>query len=199
MIEFLHGTLVSREPVSAVIDIHGVGYQVHIPLSTYEALPEIGADVTLLTHLHVREDAMQLYGFLTATERHMFRRLQSISGIGSRMALNILSGVAPDDLRQRVRAGDVAALIRIPGIGRKTAERIVVELRDSFSREFTGEGLADSESRGAREEALMALQALGYARNAAEKALSAVQRVGESGTQQPSELIKKALQELNSR
>lgn len=129
----------------------------------------------------------------------MFRRLQGISGIGARMALNILSGVAPDELRRRVTTGDVVALTRIPGIGRKTAERIIVELRDSFAREGGGEESAAGKVSSARDEALMALQALGYPRNAAEKALAAVQRMGENTDFPPSELIKKALQQLNSR
>ena len=199
MIESLHGTLLSKEAVFAVIDVGGVGYGVHITLSTFEDLPDVGGDVTLFTHLHVREDAMQLFGFRHAAERRMFRQLQGISGIGARMALNILSGVAPDELRRRVTTGDVAALTRIPGIGRKTAERIVVELRDSFAREGGGAESAADASSSVRDEAMMALQALGYPRNAAEKALAAVQRMGESGDFPASELIKKALQQLNSR
>ena len=199
MIESLHGTLLSKEAVFAVIDVGGVGYGMHITLSTFEDLPDVGGEVTLLTHLHVREDAMQLFGFRHAAERRMFRRLQGISGIGARMALNILSGVAPDELRRRVTTGDIAALTRIPGIGRKTAERIVVELRDSFAREGGTEESAAGTASGARDEAMMALQALGYPRNAAEKALAAVQRMGEGTDFPASELIKKALQQLNSR
>lgn len=200
MIESLHGILLSKEPVFAVIDVHGVGFGVHITLSTYESLPEKGGEVTLLTHMHVREDALQLFGFQHATERRMFRKLQSISGIGARMALNILSGVAPDELRHRVTSGDIAALTRIPGIGRKTAERIVVELRDSFAREGGGEEAAGGGGiTGARDEALLALQALGYPRNTAEKAIAAVQRTGENAGISPSDLIKKALQQLNVR
>ena len=200
MIEFLHGTLASKEAVSAVIDVHGIGYEVHIPLSTYEKLPETGGEVRLLTHLHVREDAMQLFGFATSTERGIFRQLQSISGIGARMALNILSGVTPEDLRQRVVSGDVAALTRIPGIGKKTAERIVVELRDRFSRDSTSEALkSGDETATVREEALMALQALGYARPVAEKTLTTIQRSGEPLPINASALIKLALRELNSR
>ncbi|MDT8324888.1 MAG: Holliday junction branch migration protein RuvA [Bacteroidota bacterium] len=200
MIDFLHGTLVAKEAVAAVINVHGVGYHVHIPLSTFETLPAEGEEVRLRTHLHVREDAMQLFGFATEVERSLFRRLQGISGIGARMALNILSGVSPEALRERVVKGDVAALTRIPGIGKKTAERIVVELRDSFARESTTEALkTGDESAVAREEALMALQALGYARNVAEKAVAAVQRTGEITTGNASQLIKAALRELNSR
>jgi Holliday junction DNA helicase RuvA len=200
MIEFLHGTLVSKEAITAVIDVHGIGYEVHIPLSTFEKLPERGGDVQLLTHLHVREDAMQLFGFATATERGIFRQLQGISGIGARMALNILSGATPDELRQRVVSGNIAALTRIPGIGKKTAERIVVELRDRFSRESTAEALkSGDETATVREEALMALQALGYARPLAEKTLTALQRSADPVPTNASALIKMALRELNSR
>ena len=200
MIEYLQGTLAHKEPVTAVIDVQGVGYELHIPLSTYETLPETGQQLRLLTHLHVREDAMQLYGFATAGERALFRRLQGISGIGARMALNILSGVAPDALRRHVASGDVAALTRIPGIGRKTAERIVVELRDSFARENTEEALKSGDSAvSAREEALMALQALGYARPQAEKAVAALLTAPGDAPPTAAELIKLALQKLNSR
>ncbi|MCB2205893.1 Holliday junction branch migration protein RuvA [bacterium] len=200
MIAFLHGTLAAKEAVSAIIEVAGVGYEVHIPLSTYEKLPATGQEVQLLTHLHVREDAMQLYGFATEMERALFRKLQSISGIGARMALNILSGAAPDALRERVINGDVAALTRIPGIGRKTAERIVVELRDSFMRESSSEALKTGDKTAvAREEALMALQALGYPRATAEKAIAALQRSGENAPESTSELIKLALKQLNSR
>lgn len=170
MIDMLRGVVASKTPVSAVIDVQGVGYLVQMSVHTTERLPSVGESVSLLTHLHVREDAMQLFGFLDEDERRLFRQLQTISGIGARMALGILSGIAAAELRSRVAAGDVAALTRIPGVGRKTAERIVVELRDVMQKEpGTGQG---GGTTTARDEALLALQALGYARAAAEKALS---------------------------
>ena len=196
MIEFLAGRLVSKEPVSAVVDVGGVGYMLHISLATYESLPAPGADLRILTHLHVREDAMQLFGFASAAERELFLRLQTISGIGARTALTILSGINPEELRTRVLAGDVPALTRIPGIGRKTAERIVVELRDSMARmhPVAGEGAGGGVSH--RDEALLALSALGYARNAAEKAVADVLRGNASMA--TGEIVKQALKALNS-
>ncbi|HOJ03377.1 MAG TPA: Holliday junction branch migration protein RuvA [Bacteroidota bacterium] len=196
MIEFLAGRLVSKEPVSAVVDVGGVGYVLHISLATYESLPAPGADLRILTHLHVREDAMQLFGFASAAERELFLRLQTISGIGARTALTILSGINPEELRTRVLAGDVPALTRIPGIGRKTAERIVVELRDSMARMHpaAGEGAGGGVSQ--RDEALLALSALGYARNAAEKAVADVLRGNASMS--TGEIVKQALKALNS-
>ncbi len=177
-----------------------MAFTLSISLQTYDALPAAGERVRLLAHLHVREDAMQLYGFAHAEERQLFRQLQSISGIGARMALNILSGVAPDDLRLRVSTGDVGALTRIPGIGKKTAERIVVELRDTFAKGMDGRERASAGGRlSARDEALMALQALGYSRPSAEKALANAAKLTETeGGSTASELIKAGLKFLNS-
>ncbi len=164
MIEFLRGTLVRKDPTAVVLDVHGVGYGAFVTLSTFERLPELGAEVALVTYLHVREDAMLLYGFIDEAERHMFRELLSITGIGARMAMNILSGSGAEALRALVAAGDVAALTRIPGVGKKTAERIVVELRDRVNRTPTGVSGGMAGVTSMREEALLALQALGYAR-----------------------------------
>lgn len=199
MIEFLEGTLAAKEPVVAVVDVGGVAFAVHISLHTFDALPAVGERVRLLTHLHVREDALQLFGFAEASERHIFRQLQGISGIGARMALNILSGISPDDLRLRVSSADIGALTRIPGIGKKTAERIVVELRDRFAKGLdAGERAAAGGVLSARDEALMALQALGYARPAAEKALSLVVSAAGTTISTSSDLIKAALRQMNS-
>jgi Holliday junction DNA helicase RuvA len=200
MIEYIEGILAAKEAVTAVVDVGGVAFAVHISLHTYDELPHTGERVRLLTYLHVREDAMQLYGFAHPEERRIFRQLQSISGIGARMALNILSGISPDDLRLRVSNGDIGALTRIPGIGKKTAERIVVELRDNFAK-----GLDESERAAAggrlsvRDEAMMALQALGYSRAVAEKAVTGGSSSLPEGTvADASDLIKAALRQLNS-
>jgi holliday junction DNA helicase RuvA len=199
MIEFLEGTLAAKEPVVAVVDVGGVAFAVHISLHTFDELPSVGERVRLLTHLHVREDALQLFGFTEASERHIFRQLQGISGIGARMALNILSGISPDDLRLRVSSADIGALTRIPGIGKKTAERIVVELRDRFAKGLdASERAAAGGALSARDEALMALQALGYARPAAEKALSLVVSAAGTTISTSSDLIKAALRQMNS-
>lgn len=196
MIEYLHGILVAKEPVSVVIDVHGIGYTVSISLATYDTLPAAGQELRLLTHLHVREDAMQLFGFSSAEERALFLQLQTISGIGARTALSILSGISPAELRSRVLSGDVPALTRIPGIGKKTAERIIVELRDTFSRNVSGLSVDGGAAMSLRDEALLALQALGYARQNAEKAVAEVLRSASAAT--PGEVVKQALKLLNA-
>src|SRR5690349_4316379 len=127
MIASLTGTLVEKHPNQAVVDVGGVGYDVTIPVSTFSGLPGTGAEVRLRVHTHVREDALALYGFLTQDEKTLFEKLISVSGIGPKLAVTILSGLAAPDLIHGIRAGDVARLVRIPGIGKKTAERMVLE------------------------------------------------------------------------
>jgi Holliday junction DNA helicase RuvA len=183
MIAQLRGTLADKRPNQVVVDVGGVGYLVHIPLSTFYALGELHAEVALLTHLHVREDAMALYGFLTAHEKHVFEMLISISGVGPVLALKILSGMNLDDLVPAVRAGDLARLTRIPGVGRKTAERIVVELRDKLAAmETPGETQRPVTATGAAADVISALLNLGYERRAAEQAVERARKDGESGT-----------------
>ncbi len=133
MIAQLRGTLADKRPNQVLVDVGGVGYLVHIPLSTFYALGELHSNVTLLIHTQVREDAISLYGFLSAREKHLFELLISASGVGPVLALKILSGMSVDDLVPAVRSGDLARLTRIPGVGRKTAERMVVELRDKLA------------------------------------------------------------------
>jgi len=130
MIGRLRGTLISKQPPSLLIEVGGVGYDVDAPMSTIYDLPATGKEVILLTHYAVKEDGVALYGFLREAERAMFRNLLKVSGIGAKIALAVLSGVSPDELSRLVHAGDVVALTKIPGIGKKTAERMVVELRD---------------------------------------------------------------------
>ena len=132
MIAQLRGTIEDKRPNQVLVDVGGVGYLVHIPLSTFYALGDLHSAVTLLIYTHVREDALSLYGFLSAREKHLFELLISASGVGPVLALKILSGMSVDDLVPAVRAGDLARLTRIPGVGRKTAERMVVELRDKL-------------------------------------------------------------------
>ena len=132
MISALRGTLISKSPTEVIIDVHGVGYGISIPLSTYERLGETNAQTTLLTYLHVREDIMQLYGFFTEEERSLFRLLISVSGIGPKMAQGILSGIPAGDLKNHITSGNIGALTTIPGVGRKLGERLVVELRDKI-------------------------------------------------------------------
>jgi Holliday junction DNA helicase RuvA len=164
MIGRLKGILVYKQPPWLMIDVHGVGYELEAPMSTFYDLPEVGREVVLFTHYAQKEDSVALYGFLRESERRLFRDLQKVSGIGAKIALAVLSGVPVDEFARLVQAGDVTALTRIPGIGKKTAERMVVELRDRAA-DLAGGGVAvigagvpvDPQS-----EALVALQQLGY-------------------------------------
>lgn len=133
MIAVLRGTLAEKHPNQAVVDVGGVGYDVHIPVSTYTSLPEEGGTVTLRIFTHVREDALLLFGFLTADEKTIFEKLISVSGIGPTLAIKVLSGLATPDLVGAIRTGDVARLVRTPGVGKKTAERLVLELKDKLT------------------------------------------------------------------
>jgi Holliday junction DNA helicase RuvA len=196
MIASLGGTLIAKSPTEAVVDVHGVGFSLSIPLSTFEKLGDLRCDVLLHTHLHMREDALQLFGFITEDERSMFRLLLSVTGIGPKMALGILSGVPVAELRKHLASGNLPALTAIPGIGRKLAERLVLELREKMTRVEIGggatAGATDDQTR-VRQEAIMALMSLGFARPAADRALHAALQTPE-GTNAPLEtLIKLAL------
>jgi Holliday junction DNA helicase RuvA len=144
MIAQLRGTLADKRPNQVLVDVGGVGYLVHIPVSTFYALGDLHSNVTLLIHTQVREDAISLYGFLSSREKHLFELLISASGVGPVLALKILSGMSVDDLVPAVRAGDLVRLTRIPGVGRKTAERMVVELRDKLAAMETPEAARQS-------------------------------------------------------
>ncbi len=193
MIGFLRGRLAAKHPPMLVLDVGGVGYELEAPMSTFYDLPAVGEDVTLLTHLLVREDAHVLYGFGTEAERRLFRNLLRISGIGAKMALGILSGISVEGFRRCVRAEDTATLVKVPGIGKKTAERLIVEMRDRLDKEQPGAaaGRVDAGASGsARDEAFDALVALGYKPAEATRLLKSVSR--ESATTE--EIIRHALQ-----
>lgn len=162
MIGRLKGILVSKQPPWLVIDVGGVGYELEAPMSTVFDLPETGREVALFTHYAVKEDTVALYGFLREAERSLFRTVQKVSGIGAKIALAVLSGTSTDEFARLVQAGDIAALTRIPGIGKKTAERIVVELRDRVDAIAVLPGVGASGPRDAQSEAVVALQQLGY-------------------------------------
>jgi Holliday junction DNA helicase RuvA len=165
MIGRLRGILVSKQPPSLLIEVGGVGYDVDAPMSTIYDLPTTGKEVILLTHYAVKEDGVALYGFLREAERAMFRNLLKVSGIGAKIALAVLSGVATDDLSRLVHAGDVVALTKIPGIGKKTAERMVVELRDRVDAvgvRLPVSALGEAAPADPVGEATVALQQLGY-------------------------------------
>ncbi|MHB1306923.1 MAG: Holliday junction branch migration protein RuvA [Limisphaerales bacterium] len=182
MIAFLHGKLVEALPTQVLVEVHGVGYEVLIPLSSFDRLPAPGGEVHLLTHLVVREDAHLLYGFMTAAERDLFRLLiGNVSGIGPKIALNVLSGMNPTAFRGAVATADVKALSRINGVGRKTAERIVVELKDRIGA--VGAWEASSATRALSpgdqrlNDAVLALLALGFKQPEAHEAVRAAQAV----------------------
>jgi Holliday junction DNA helicase RuvA len=175
MIAFLRGRVLDKQPNRVIVDVQGVGYDVHVPLSTYYNVPEAGAEVSLRIYTHVREESLQLYGFLTALEEQLFARLIGISGIGPKLAVSVLSGIDSGELVGAVQRGDVARLTGIPGIGRKTAERIVLELKDRLAQLVVPAGAAATESAAdrLRGDLLSALQNLGYHRPLAEKAIDA--------------------------
>ncbi len=171
MIGHLRGQLLRKQPQDLLVDVGGVGYRVSIPLSTYYRLGEPGSPVTLHVHTHVREDALALYGFLTQTEQTLFERLMAVSGVGPKLALAILSGIETDELVGALAAGDLARLTRIPGVGKKTAERLVLELKDRVKDLASPAAPAAAPASALREDVASALANLGYARADAERAL----------------------------
>jgi Holliday junction DNA helicase RuvA len=176
MIAWLHGVLIEKHPNQAIVDVAGVGYDVSIPVSTYSQLPEAGSEVRLRIHTHVREDALALFGFASQNEKALFERLISVSGIGPKMAMAVLSGIPALDLIENIRRGEVDRLVRIPGVGKKTAERMVLELRDKMpapSGEQPAEtgGLPAGSLTAIEQDVLSALLNLGCARPAAESAV----------------------------
>lgn len=177
MIARLSGTLAEKAVQRIVIDVAGVGYEVLVPMSTFYAVGEPGSQVVLRTHTHVREDALQLYGFATALEQALFERLIAVSGIGPKLALAVLSGIESAELVAAIRGGDVARLTRIPGVGRKTAERMVVDLKDRMP-DAGGVSVEASPAGGGslRDDVLSALINLGYQRHGVEKTLDIVLR-----------------------
>ena len=176
MIAFLRGRVLEKQPNRIIVDVQGVGYELHVPLSTYYDVGDEGTDVAVRVYTHVREDALQLYGFLTELERQLFERLIGISGIGPKLAIAVLSGVESRDLVAAVQRGDVARLTAIPGIGKKTAERIVLELRDRLSQlvaPVTAAAPVATTADRLRSDLVSALQNLGYHRPQADKAVDA--------------------------
>ncbi len=172
MIGRLSGTLADKAPPQILVDVHGVGYELDVPMSTFYNLPALGETVTLLTHFVVREDAQVLFGFLTAAERATFRELVKISGVGPRTALAILSGLSVAELSQAVARQDGARLVKVPGIGKKTAERLLLELKGKLGPDLAApSGTAPSDTQA---DIAQALQALGYNEREAQAALKAL-------------------------
>jgi len=198
MIGSLRGRLTDKRPSCLVVDVQGIGYEVQVPLSTFYGLGEVGSDVSLRVHTHVREDALALFGFSTRLELDLFERLIAISGVGPRLALAVLSGIEPPELVRAVRAGDVVRLTRIPGVGKKTAERIGLELKDRLPASLDVEtdtdevGTTDSDFR---DDVLSALLNLGYRHLLAERAVDVALK-SSAGAEGFESALRQALREL---
>jgi Holliday junction DNA helicase RuvA len=197
LIAHLAGRLLEKGPQAVIVDVGGVGYRVMIPVSTFYRLGDEGGEVRLRVHTHVREDILQLYGFGTAREQRLFEKLIGVSGVGPRLALAILSGIEPPDLVAALRGGDVARLNRIPGVGKKTAERLVLELKDKVQPEpADGEGAPPPEAEaGPGQDLVFALLHLGYTRQDAERGAERALREGASDRFE--DLLRRALQLLS--
>jgi Holliday junction DNA helicase RuvA len=198
VIAHLRGRIFEKHPNRIVVDVSGVGYDVFVPLSTFYGLGDPGADIALRIHTHVREDALTLYGFATPLEQELFERLIGIGGIGPKVALAVLSGIEPQDLIRAVERSDVARLTAIPGVGKKTSERIVLELKDRLPRAPVVAAAAGApDARAVRDDVLSALVNLGYHRPLAEKAVdTAVKMLGPASETGFERVLKQALREL---
>jgi Holliday junction DNA helicase RuvA len=195
MIALLRGTLVEKHPNQAIVEASGVGYDVAIPVSTFTQLPEAGAEVRLRIHTHVREDALSLYGFLTQDEKALFEKLIGVSGIGPTLGIKVLSGITATDLVNFIRRGEVEKLVRIPGVGKKTAERMVLELRDKLPAIGGGETAtpqAEDTFTNVEQDVLSALLNLGCARPHAEAAVRKAKAAGSTDEFEP--LFRRALE-----
>jgi len=200
MIAQLRGTLTEKRPNQIIVDVGGVGYLVNISVSTFYAIGELHQEISLLIHTHVREDSLALYGFLTAREKHLFESLLSVSGVGPTLAVKSHSGMSADDLVPAIRHGNLPRLTRIPGVGKKTAERMVVELRDKLAAMETPESEPAPSRTGPAGDVISALLNLGYDRRAAEAAVEDVERGagGAPGGKTFESLLRAALQQLSS-
>lgn len=197
MIAFVEGRLVEKHPTHVVVDVGGVGLAVYIPLSSYRVLGEVDSRVRVETHLHVREDMLQLYGFSTSEEKRLFEQLVSVSGIGPKLALSILSGTSVTEFAKAILSEDLKALSSIPGVGKKTAQRLVVELKETMNKAGIGPALdlpvTAPESREVVEDAILGLMSLGYERAAARQSVARA-AVGVDGNLTAEMLIRRALQ-----
>jgi len=195
MISYIKGILAEKNPTSIVIETGGIGYQIEIPLSSFDAMGETGDEIVILTYLHVREDKMTLYGFATEKERKIFRLLIGISGVGPKLAQGILSGISANDLVEAITDMNIPMLTSAPGVGRKTAERIILELKDKVGSiyETSVKGFEQKPSSVSRE-AVLALVSLGYNENKAQKAVNSIVREEPELTLE--DVLKKALRNL---
>ena len=192
MIAHLRGTVLTKHPNQAIVETHGVGYEVTISVPTFSEMPGAGSEVALHIHTHVREDALSLYGFLRLAEKHLFEKLLTVSGIGPKLAITILSGMPADEMVTAIRDGDLVRLTRIPGIGKKTAERMVLELRDKLHA-ATGAAEVSAATSPVEEDVISALVNLGYQRASAEKAMLAGRGGARAGAKTFETLFREAL------
>lgn len=198
MIGQVRGRILEKQPPQLIIDVQGIGYEIDAPMSTFYQLPDIGQEITLLTHFIVREDAQHLYGFYTNAERLLFKALLKVNGVGPRLGLTILSSVTPDAFVRCVLDNDTASLVRLPGVGKKTAERLVIEMRDKLAdwHQAPTADFAQTASSGTRHQALQdaiaALIALGYKQQEANRVVTKV----DDGHAASEELIRRALREM---
>lgn len=202
MIFALEGKVVNKTPTEVIIDVGGINYLVNIPVTVYDKIGDIGSDVKIYTHLVVREEEIFLYGFSSVEEREFFKLLISVSGIGPKMAQAIMSGMSLEELKESIARGDVSTLVSIPGVGKKTAERVIVELRDKIAKiEFAGKQLevVSSDQIEIRNEALLALVSLGFSRQVAEKAIRLALKDNEKKEFTVEELVKLALRQITPR
>jgi Holliday junction DNA helicase RuvA len=198
LIAQLQGRILRKGPQEVVVDVGGVGYRVLIPVSTFYRLPDEGAAATLRIHTHVREDALALFGFLTAAEHELFERLIDVAGVGPKLAIAVLSGMEAPDLVEALRASDVARLTRIPGVGRKTAERLVLELKDKMPARVAPADTAAADASGSsRDDLLSALVHLGYSRVEAERGIE--RALKEDGAGRFEDLLRRSLRALATR
>ena len=207
MIAHLSGTLLSKNPNSVIVDVSGVGYEVNIPVSTFYELEDTGTNVKLRIYTHVKEDALQLYGFKTARERELFINFISVSGIGPKIGIALLSGMSADELISSIKTNNLARLTLIPGVGKKTAERLIVDLREKMTALSAAQGEEDTGARpeaadattedSVRSQALSGLMNLGYQRSAAEKAIDVA--LSEGGDVSVESVLKRSLRKLGSR
>jgi Holliday junction DNA helicase RuvA len=197
VIAHLRGRILSKAPQAVVVDVAGVGYRAFIPVSTFYRLGDEGTEVSLRIHTHVREDAIALFGFASPGEHALFEKLIDVAGVGPRLAVNILSGIEADELVEALRSSDVARLVRIPGVGRKTAERLVVELKDKMPAHPGSPGQPAPEARTPKEDLLSALANLGYSRGEAERGVERALR--DDGTGRFEDLLRRALQAVSGR
>ncbi len=198
MFAYMQGTIIEKTPTTVILDINGIGYFIHIPVSTFQALPRVNEILKLHIHLHVREDAQTLFGFYTKSEKNLFLKLIDISGIGPKMGLTILSGASPREFKKRILNKNVKALTLIPGIGNKTAQRMIIELEGKLSTDDDGiqtDTLLQNTKTQVTDEAVKALLSLGYKQNDANKAINkAINELGSNATLE--QYIKAALNKM---